>query len=163
MTEHFGNSRKFAEEMAQSMRSILEEGRDAIPMCFARRSDGKVLSIALSFEDDGGESKDFAAYAMRLIAQFPDTEYVVFLADAWMATLKKEEYQEFEGSVRNIPGRKEAIVVSVFGRNCLTEVGHWAYEKVNGKLVFPEAMTWMTPETCEGRFVPEEATTRVRQ
>ena len=144
---------EFVEQAAQKMKSILEQGREAIPICLVRLKDDQVF--VLGFED-GGKGKDQAAYAMRVLLQLPEVDYVVFLSDAWMATVEKTQYENLDLSqgVRNIPGCKEAIIASVFGRSRFTEVGYWTYERVDGKLVFSPAMVWQTPDSSEGRFVP---------
>ncbi len=157
-------AREFAEQMANIMRSILESGREAMPACFIRKKSGEVTILGFDFpEGDGARSKDMAAVAMRLMMQLPEVEYIVFLSDAWVARVKPGESLDYSEGVRNIPGRKECIIASLFGRERLTELGQWHYERVEGRAVFTPAMEWMVPEHAEGRFVMEQSTTRSRQ
>jgi|SRR5215475_14537795 len=155
------NARQLAEAMAAKMRKILERGEEAMAVCLAIRSQGKPpMLIGLPMPNE--QSKDMAALAMHALESQPDIEYILFLSDAWTAKLKgdaREVYQEY-GSVQAIPGRQEAIIASVFGRNHLTELGQWIYERVHGKLVFSPAMEWIVPDSAEGRFVGGHATTK---
>jgi len=150
-------AREFAEKMAGIMKGILESGREAMPLCFAKRKDGRSMMIGFEFsESESEKSKDVAAIAMRVLASDPGVDYVVFLSDAWYASFKKGEYEQADLSegVKGLPQRKETIVVSLFGKNRLTELGQWHYERVNGKPVFEPKLEWMVPESAAGRFVP---------
>jgi|SRR5580765_1132795 len=151
------DAHEFAENVAGIMKKILEEGQQAMPLCFAHRNDGgKDMMIAFEFpESDNGKSKDVAAIAMRILASDPGVDYVVFLSDAWYATeLKPGEWEQaVESGVRSLPQRKETIIVSLFGKNRLTELAQWKYERVEGKPVFEPKLEWMVLDSAEGRFV----------
>lgn len=145
-------AREFAEKMAKQMRSILEEGREATPVCFARTKNGDTLVVGFEFISE--RSKDAAAAAMRILEKMPEVEFIVFLTDAWMAELTKEELgnADLSQGVRNMPKRKEAIIANIFGRNRFSEFGRWIYERVNGKPVFSSSMEWVMPSHSAGRF-----------
>ena len=155
MDKEVDTAREFAERMAGIMKSILESGLEAMPLCFARRKDGKSMMIGFEFpESDNEKSKDVAGIAMQILASDPGVDYVVFLSDAWYASFKKGEYEQADlsGGVRGLPQRKETIIVSLFGQNRLTELGQWHYERVDGKPVFEPTMEWMVPDEAYGRF-----------
>lgn len=111
----------------------------------------------VGFQFNGEQSKDAASMAIRTMAKMPGIAYVVFLTDAWVAVLEGKQSQTVDVSrgVKNVPGRKEAIVASIFGRGDKADVGHWIYDRdKDGKPVFGE-FEW-TPNAVEfrGRFVP---------
>jgi len=156
--------REFAQKMAQSMREILEGGREAIPLCFVVPKQGKINIVAFEFpEGQGSRPKDTAAYVMQMFKKDPEIDFVVFLSDAWCVEIRgnkgnvMEEYQKY-GSVKDMPQRSEGIVVSIFGNRRLNDLGTWKYRRQGKKLVFatPQIEWQEGASQIEGRFVPQE-------
>ena len=152
------NPREVAQDMAQSMRKILESGKEAIPICVIVPKTGKSIIVGFEFPKGAPEAKDQAAQFMQRMQRDPEVDYVIFLSDAWCAkAVTQEEYQKY-GSVEAMPGRSEGILVNVFGRERFTELGAWRYRRENGKLIFetPQIEWYDKATQVEGRFVPEE-------
>ena len=145
--------RQFAEEMAKTMKSMIEAGDEAMPIAFVHRRDGQ--NEAFMFELRDVESKEGTATVLRLLTARPNVEFVVFLTDAWMAAMKlgKEiDLSPYGESVKNMPGRTEVIVASIFRKGQPGEIGHWKHE---GK-VFAPKMEWLPwGSELTGRFVGE--------
>jgi hypothetical protein len=155
--------REFAESMALKMKGILESGQPAMPVAFAHSINDEILVIGFEFPDEA--SKDIASLVIKLMNQNKAIDYIIFLTDAWIATVKTSNLENVDLSqgVRNIPGRQEAIVASIFTKLMVPEVGYWIYERGeaggdHSKPVFHEKMKWLGPVDnleATGRFVPE--------
>lgn len=160
MTEKL-EPKQYATEMARRMKEIIEEGKDALPMTFAVDFDNKVILIATPFsgEDQGERAKDGAAIMMRMVANQPETRFVVFMSDSWVKTVEPNESVDASKGLKNVPGRTEAIVITVFGKEIGREpmMGTWNYGRDSAnKPVFEPEIQWvdMTKMGAEGRFVP---------
>ncbi|MBO0887466.1 hypothetical protein J2P12_00035 [Candidatus Bathyarchaeota archaeon] len=147
--------RELAELMAGKMKSIIEAGEEALPVCLIHRKDTDEIGV-FGFEFDDEHSKDMAANAMRLINKMPQVDYLVFLCDAWWASIKTSDMKNVDLSqgVRNVPDRQEAIVASIYTKLEVPEMGYWIYAHHNGQVKFTEKMEWMSCDHAEGRFVP---------
>jgi hypothetical protein len=141
----------FTEGMAEKMHDTIMSGQQALPMIFKVDKDDKITVIAVADMDD--KVKDQVAYMLYALAQEPTTQFVVFMSDSWMKTLEPGEDRGHR-QVRDIPGRREAIVATISGRGINPIVGTWAYDRdANGKPVFDPSFEWKKDGTALGRFV----------
>ena len=152
--EEYVKPREFAESMALKMKGIIESGEAAMPICCAHRQDtNEMLLIGIELPNE--YAKDMAALAIKMLARTPEIDYVIFLTDAWMKSMKQEEYQKFTGSLKNVPDRQEAIIASIYTKAGTPDLGSWVYAREDGLIKFTEKMKWHEPSFAEGRFIPE--------
>ena len=149
------DTKDFVETMMSKMREILESGQDAIPMAFKVGTDGEVLPIGIAGMK-GEREKDGVSRMLQQLADQPDTACVVFLCDSYIKTVERGE--EIVARLKDVPGRREAISVTVSGRGIASSWATWAYDRdAAGKPVFEEKIRWT--EHAEGRFAAESGPT----
>jgi len=149
--------KQYAAEMALKMREAIEKGDEAMPITFVVGEDNKIAVIGTPFS--GERSKDAAAVMMRQMANQIGTRFVVFISDSWTKIVGEGEEVDTSQGLKNIPGRTEAIVISIFGREIGPQpiVGTWNYGRdKDQRPVFESEIKWMDKKGhgFEGRFVP---------
>jgi hypothetical protein len=146
------NMKEVAEEMMKTMRKIIEDGEDALPILarFNIKNEMEIIGIEGML---GEEEKDKAALLIQQLVDHPETSCLIQLSDAYIKTFDLGD--QIKTRLKNEPGRREAIVATISGRGLLTSGATWVYDRDSqGKPSFTEKPIWSTdPQT--GRFVPE--------
>lgn len=114
-----------------------------------------VSAISTQFTGPQVSSKNAFAMSARKLARDMNATFTIFISEAWIAHLSKEEGETFRGEVRTRPDRKEAII-------CVIELE--GGRKIQGQCVFgrgkndvpvPEEFSFIEGEGTgmQGRFV----------
>lgn len=155
------NPKEFAEDMMRVMKIHIDNGDNAIPMLFIVGKDGNNQIVAMADMDE--KSKDKVASIIRMFATAPNTQFVVFLSDSWVAEGKTddkgfEQLRRQYKQVKDMPGRREAITCTIVGIGIKPIVGNWKYSRdENNKPMFDEKVDWLEGDDSKvtGRFAPD--------
>lgn len=155
------DARKFAEKMMMGMRDIIERGEQPVPVVFLVSKQDKVEIFAI---DHTTISKDEMVQVLREKVREPECEFVLWLADAWVAKGKAKTPPP--GGVKTLPGAMEAITGTIYSMTGRSVQAQWRYgrdpkktsKSKNGtkraKPVFQE-IEWIEKEQDpDGRFSP---------
>jgi hypothetical protein len=103
------------------------------------------------------ETKEALAALCKILIQSPDVRFFIFLSDSWTRVVKEEEMKDLDMSqgVKNMPGRKEAISVTVY--DCVTQKTHggtWPYDRDDQGHPQFLPFEWMVDAEINSRFTP---------
>ena len=123
------NPAQFAEEYMKRARSWVERDGGFCPMAVVVHSNGYVL--VTTFENIGPSTQDSLARTLWKMANRPAIEYVLFIADSYVAVCKAPVV-----NVKAVPGRKEAVICKIMVK-ADTAIATWVYDRdANNKPVF---------------------------
>lgn len=143
--------RKLTEMMMGKMRSIMESGEEPVPVIFCIKKDEKLEIHGVAPDLMRREQ---LANVVKDQVQRKSVQYVVLLAVAWVATVDSKKEVDLRTGVKGVPGRGEAIIGWVYGKNNDSQVVKWKYKKVGRAYTFKD-MEWTDGKQASGRFAPE--------
>jgi hypothetical protein len=148
---HADNPRDFVEQAMALARREVEHYGELLSVAYCFEVGGRVRMAPIHLASDLDKSQ--LGIFLALLANQPDTDCVVFLAEAWVQEFdppldhsEAVEYQTLKRktmmSLEQFPGRREAILARIQSRDRMT-IAIWKYGHDSlGKPVFDEKMEW---------------------
>ena len=148
---HADNPKDFVEQAMALARREIEHYGELLPVAFRLDVGGNVRMTPVSTASD--REKRLTEIFIALVANQPDTDCVISLADAWFQEfdqpLEWPEAREFRRlkrksrmSLEEFPRRREALVARIQRRDSRT-IATWKYDRDDrGKPVFDEKLEW---------------------
>lgn len=124
--------------MLATARGILESGVEAIPVIALVATDGTTSFIGCPFRN--AAEKDAAAALMGRLAAEPQTDWMLFLSDAFITTI--------DGVHQT---RRESLMLTVQGARGERWIATQTYTRRGKALTFSE-IAWQRDAALEGRF-----------